>query len=65
MFPFHPKWIIGLSGGLDSSVNAALLVRALGNERVIGYNLATKYNSEATKSNARILSERLHIEYRD
>lgn len=65
MFPFKPKWIIGLSGGLDSSINAALLVKAIGNDRVIGYNLATKYNSDTTKSNARQLAEALEVEYRD
>lgn len=65
IFPFHPKWIIGLSGGIDSSVNAALLVKALGSERVIGYNLASKYNSITTKNNARLLAEHLHIEIRE
>ncbi|MCF0110777.1 MAG: NAD(+) synthase, partial [Erysipelotrichaceae bacterium] len=62
---YNPKWIIGLSGGLDSSVNAALLVMALGNKRVVGYNLATKYNSENTKSNAANLAEKLGIELRN
>ena len=65
MFPFQPKWIIGLSGGLDSSINVALLVEALGKDRVIGYNLATKYNSNTTKSNAYNEAKVLGIEYRD
>ncbi len=55
------KWIIGLSGGLDSSINAALLTIALGSQRVIGYNLATKYNSNTTKNNAKILADKLNI----
>ncbi|MEG0823381.1 MAG: NAD(+) synthase [Erysipelotrichaceae bacterium] len=54
-------WIIGLSGGLDSSLSAALLVKALGSERVIGYNLATHYNSECTKNNANYLADKLNI----
>ncbi|MBO4352112.1 MAG: NAD(+) synthase [Eggerthellaceae bacterium] len=62
---WHPKWVIGLSGGLDSSVVAALLVMALGPNRVIGYNLATRYNSDATKANAASLAEALGIELRN
>ena len=60
-----PKWVIGLSGGLDSSVVAALLVLALGPQRVIGYNLATRYNSIATKTNAATISSRLGIPLRN
>lgn len=54
-------WIVGLSGGLDSSVTAAILTMALGKERVIGYNMATRYNSDKTKSNASGLAEKLGI----
>ena len=59
------KWLIGLSGGLDSSVNASLLALALGSERVIGLNMATKYNSSTTIDNAHKLSNALDIEIRD
>ena len=59
------KWIIGLSGGLDSSVTASLLVRALGTDRVVGYNMATHYNSIQTKDNARNLANRLGMEIRE
>lgn len=45
-------WIIGLSGGLDSSVNAALLTYALGKKRVIAYQMNTSYNCSITKANA-------------
>ena len=58
-------WVIGMSGGLDSSVTAALFVHALGNERVHGYNLATRHNSDQTKSNARKEAEALGIECRE
>ena len=63
IFPFKPNWIVGLSGGLDSSVVAALLVMALGKDRVIGYNLATKHNSETTINNAQHLADVLGFEY--
>lgn len=56
-------WIIGLSGGIDSSLAATLLVEALGPKRVIGYNLATHYNSSKTKTNAAALAHSLGIQY--
>lgn len=59
------KWIIGLSGGLDSSVNAALLCMSLGKDRVIGLNMATKYNSSTTIDNAHRLASALGIDCRD
>lgn len=62
--PFSPRWVVGLSGGLDSSVTAALLVLALGGERVVAYNMATRYNTQATKSNAASIAEALGIEYK-
>ena len=65
VLPWQPKWIIGLSGGLDSGVVAALLVMAFGPERVIAYNLATRYNSDATKANAASLALELGIELRN
>lgn len=65
LLPFKPKWIIGFSGGLDSSVNACLLTLAMGKERVIGYNLATKNNTSTTINNARTMAERLGVEFRE
>ena len=65
VFGSNVKWIIGLSGGLDSTINAALLCYALGSQRVIGYNLASSYNSETTKNNAHILAENLQMEIRE
>ena len=61
VMPWKPTWVIGLSGGLDSSVVAALLVMAFGPERVKAYNLATRFNSEATKSNAQTIADQLGI----
>lgn len=55
------KWIIGLSGGLDSSVTAALLVRAFGPDRVKAFSMSTRYNSESTRRNAESIAEKLGI----
>jgi NAD+ synthase (glutamine-hydrolysing) len=57
------KYVIGLSGGLDSSVDAALLCLALGGENVTGVNIPTKYNSDKTKNNARHVADKLGIIY--
>lgn len=65
MFNAQVKWVIGLSGGLDSTINTCLLVHALGPERILGYNMASKYNSDMTKNNARDMAERLGIEIRE
>ena len=65
VFNGRVNWVIGLSGGLDSSVNAALLTLALGKERVFAYNMASAYNSEMTKNNAHMQAENLGIECRD
>lgn len=62
VFPFEPKWVIGLSGGIDSSITASLLRMALDDPaRIVGYNLATRYNSDATKANAYNLAQALGI----
>lgn len=58
------RWVIGLSGGLDSSIVAALLVEAFGPARVVGYNLATHYNTQATRDNAGSVAAALEIDYR-
>ena len=57
------KWIVGSSGGLDSAVTVALLAIALGSEQVLTYNLASKYNKDLTKNNARLLSKKLNIKH--
>lgn len=61
IFNAKTNWIIGLSGGLDSSISCALLVAALGNERIYAYNMATTYNSLLTKNNAAKLAQALQI----
>lgn len=58
-------WIIGLSGGLDSSVNAALLTYALGKDRVLAYQMNSSYNRNITKENAKQEAEALGISLRN
>lgn len=55
------NWVIGLSGGLDSSISAALLQIAFGSERVKGYYLKSKHNSLTTYNNAKSLAKGLDI----
>lgn len=57
----NSPWIIGLSGGLDSGINAALLTYALGKERVLAYQLSSSYNRSITIANARQEAEALGI----
>jgi NAD+ synthase len=55
------KCVIGLSGGLDSSVTAALSVKAYGKKNVFGLILPYKTNSKDSISDALNLSESLGI----
>jgi NAD+ synthase (glutamine-hydrolysing) len=57
------KVIIGLSGGIDSSVVAAVAVSALGADNVIGVTMPSKYTSEGTRSDAEILAKNLGIRF--
>lgn len=55
--------LISLSGGIDSSVVAAIAVDAIGAEHVIGVSLPSRYSSEHSKDDARELAENLGIRY--
>lgn len=57
------KVVLGLSGGIDSSLTAVIAVDALGKENVIGINMPSKYTSDETKSDAQILAENLGIKF--
>jgi len=50
------KAVIGLSGGIDSAVTAALAVRALGSENVLGVALPSPYSSEESLEDAEALA---------
>jgi len=55
--------VIGLSGGIDSALSAALLTEALGAENVFAINMPSQYNSQTTKTAALRLAENLGIHY--
>ena len=56
--------VVGLSGGIDSSVVADLAVRALGPENVLGVGMPGPYSSEHSLTDARALAQNLGIEWR-
>ncbi|MEW6725657.1 MAG: NAD+ synthase [Bacillota bacterium] len=56
--------VIGLSGGIDSAVTAALAVAALGASNVVGIAMPSAYSSEGSVKDARELAFRLNIEFR-
>lgn len=53
--------VIGLSGGIDSAVTAALAVEALGAANVTGVTLPTRYSSPGSLEDARALASNLGI----
>ncbi|MEM0054373.1 MAG: NAD+ synthase [Nitrososphaeria archaeon] len=57
------KAVIGMSGGIDSSLTTCIAVEALGKENVIGVLMPSKYSSEASRIDAKILAENLGICY--
>lgn len=54
--------IVGLSGGIDSALTAAIAARALGPANVVGVAMPSRYSSEHSKSDAAALAEALGIE---
>jgi NAD+ synthase (glutamine-hydrolysing) len=55
--------VIGLSGGIDSSLVAAIAVEALGKENVTGVTMPSPYSSSGTRGDARRLAKNLGIEF--
>ena len=56
------KALIGLSGGIDSALTAAVAVDALGKENVVGVAMPSRYSSEGSVSDSRELADNLGIE---
>jgi NAD+ synthase (glutamine-hydrolysing) len=57
------KVLLGLSGGIDSSVTAAIAVAALGAENVVGISMPSEFNSPETISDAEKLAKNMGIEF--
>jgi NAD+ synthase (glutamine-hydrolysing) len=57
--------VVGLSGGIDSALTAALAVEALGAERVHGVSMPSRFSSDETRTDARRLGENLGIDFRE
>ena len=55
--------VIGLSGGIDSAVTAALAVEALGPEHVTGIAMPSQFSSQGSIDDARALAENLAIAF--
>jgi NAD+ synthase (glutamine-hydrolysing) len=56
------KAIVGLSGGIDSSLTAVIAADALGAENVLGISMPSGYSSEGSKTDAHTLAENLGIQ---
>jgi NAD+ synthase (glutamine-hydrolysing) len=57
--------VVGVSGGIDSALTAALAVEALGPEHVHCVSMPSRYSSEETRRDARLLAESLGADFRE
>ena len=58
-----PSVVLGLSGGIDSSVVATLAADAIGADRVYGISMPSRYSSDGSKDDAGDLAARLGIHF--
>ncbi|MDM8084195.1 NAD+ synthase [Cellulomonas cellasea] len=56
--------VLGLSGGIDSALVAAISADALGGEHVVGVSMPSRYSSEHSKDDAADLAKRIGADYR-
>ncbi len=57
--------VIGISGGIDSAVTAAIATDALGADRVHTVSMPSRFSSGATRDDARQVSENLGVDFRE
>ena len=55
------KAVVGMSGGIDSSLTTCIAVEALGKKNVIGVSMPSQFSSEHSKTDAQVLAENLGI----
>jgi len=56
--------LLGISGGIDSALTAAVAARALGPDKVLGVAMPTRYSSQGSVDDAQALVDSLGIDYR-
>ncbi|WP_430869012.1 NAD+ synthase [Demequina aurantiaca] len=56
--------MLGVSGGIDSALTAAMGADAIGGENVVGVSMPSEYSSEHSKDDAADLAKRLGADYR-
>ncbi|MDQ4019558.1 MAG: NAD+ synthase, partial [Actinomycetota bacterium] len=55
--------VVGVSGGIDSALTAALAAEALGSENVVAVSMPSRYSSAETRRDARQLAENLGVRF--
>jgi NAD+ synthase (glutamine-hydrolysing) len=58
-----PSVVLGVSGGIDSSVCATIAADALGADRVHGISMPSRYSSEGSVDDAKDLADRIGFHY--
>jgi NAD+ synthase (glutamine-hydrolysing) len=60
----HSKVVIGVSGGIDSALTAAVAVDALGKENVSAFFMPSRFTSDLSRRDAQALARNLGVELR-
>ena len=57
--------MLGISGGIDSALTAAICADALGADRVHTVSMPSRYSSSGTRNDAREVSANLGVDFRE
>jgi NAD+ synthase (glutamine-hydrolysing) len=57
--------VIGLSGGIDSTLTLLIAVDALGADRVVTVTMPSRYSTSGTRDDAKVLADNLGVELRE
>jgi hypothetical protein len=57
--------VVGISGGIDSALTAAIAAEALGPERVHCVSMPSRFTSGGTRTDAKLVSESLGVDFRE